>query len=135
MPNKTVINLLMLALMPVAANAQFGNMSEAQMQQMMQQGLKMQQCFSQIDQAAMERLSERGQAIEAEITALCQAGERDQAEEKAISFAREMAGDPAVQTMKKCGEGMIDLLPKIVAEQDDNERGEGSRSRHICDNQ
>lgn len=130
--NKTVINLLTLVLAPVAANAQLGNMSETQMQQMMQQGLKMQQCFSQIDPSAMERLSERGQAIEAEITALCQAGHRDQAEGKAISFAREMANDSAVQTMKKCGEGMIEMLPKIVAERDDSEQ-RAPRDRHICD--
>ncbi|WP_404356587.1 hypothetical protein [Methylotuvimicrobium sp. KM1] len=133
MIKKTLIYLAAFAFLPISSHAQFGNMTEAQMQQMMQQGLKMQECFGQIDSSAMERLSERGQSIDAEITALCRAGNRDQAQSKAMAFALEMANDPAIQAMKKCGEGMADMLPKIVTESEDYGNSETS-SRHVCDN-
>lgn len=132
MTNKARIYLAAFAFMPLSGHAQFGNMTEAQMQQMMQQGLKMQECLSQIDPSAMERLSELGQSLETEITALCNAGKREQAQSKAIAFAREMASDPSVNAMKKCGEGMVNMLPKIVAEPKDYEPSDSS-SRHICD--
>ncbi len=133
MTKKAQIYLAAIAFLPISSYAQFGNMTEAQMQTMMQQGLKMQECFGQIDPSAMKRLSERGQSIDAEITALCRAGNRDQAQSKAMAFAREMASDPSIHAMKKCGEGMADMLPKIVTESEDYDDPETS-SRHICDN-
>ncbi len=133
MTKKARIYLAAFAFLPITSQAQFGNMTEAQMQQMMQQGLKMQECFGQIDPSAMERLSERGQSIDAEITALCRAGNREQAQNKAIAFAREMASDSAVHALKKCGEGMANMLPKIVTEPEDYDHPETS-SRQVCDN-
>lgn len=133
MTKKARIYLAAIAFLPISSHAQLGNMTEAQMQQMMQQGLKMQECFGQIDASAMERLSERGQSVDAEITALCRAGNRDQAQSKAMAFAREMVSDPAIHAMKKCGEGMVDMLPKIVTESEDYDDLETS-NRHVCDN-
>jgi len=85
----------------------------------------------------LQMLQQKATQIESDIKSLCDAGKRDAALKKAISFGKEMAKDPALAEMKKCGEmmegmpmGMTQgLTPEIeVIEKDYNDA-----SLHVCD--
>ena len=119
--------ILGLCVLPVMAA---GGMSEEQMQQMMQQAEKMQQCFADIDPAVMKKLETRGQQMQAEVRALCESGKRDQAQSTAMRYGREFSGSKEMQAVMKCGamaEQMVGQMSMMTPEQIDK-RG------HVCDN-
>ncbi|MBF6649637.1 hypothetical protein [Methylobacter sp. BlB1] len=129
--NKKVLHcLILLALTPVVAHAEYPNMSQEQMQNMMAQAQKMQACFSQVDPAAMQKMAEQGQAFQAEISAMCKSGDRDGAQERAMAYAKEMMNDKAFQVMKKCGEEMAQTMPQMNMVKDYSDAKQG----HVCDN-
>lgn len=112
------------------AQAGGGRMTEEQMQQMMENAQKMQECMASIDQSAMNRLQEKGRKMQAEIKALCAAGKRKEAEKAAIAHGKEVSASKEMKEMQKCGEmakGMTQQMP-MVQEQLRAEKG-----RHICD--
>jgi len=117
---------VLLLLMPVVAVAQnFPGMSEADMQKMEQ----MQSCMEKIDEAKLKAIEQRSSQIETEIKSLCAGGKRVEAQAKAEAFGKEMANDPTVQAMGKCGEMMKGMMPKMPY----MDQGKGPSSRHVCD--
>ena len=126
--------LTCLLLFPVIASAQnMGGMqmNEAQMQQMMQQMQGMQNCMANIDQAELEAFQHQAEEMDAEVKALCATGNRDAAMSRAMAFGKQMASSNVMQDMKKCGEGMKNMLPnlpKMAQPHDDN-----AKPQHICD--
>jgi len=113
------------------AQAQNGQMSEEQMRQMMQHAQKMQKCMSNIDQSAMEALAEKGKKMEAEVKALCKAGKRDQANNMAMVYGREVSGSKEMQAMQKCSamaQGMMHNSPWMPGK-----GGKNSDGSHVCD--
>ncbi len=126
---KKFIILLFLST-PVAAFAvNYQGMNEADMQKMMQQMEKMQTCMENVDQKDLKALEQRSRQMESELKSLCASGKRDQAQKKAISFAKEITNDTTMKTMRKCGEMMKDAIPKMSFTGLDKE----SMDRHICD--
>jgi len=124
------ITALVFLLIPAAVLAQnFQGMGEADMQNMMQQMQQMEECMGNIDEARMEELQKRSEQVDAEIKSLCAQGKRDEAQKRAISFGREMAADPTVQQMQKCGELVQGMMPgmEYMQERDYSDR-------HVCDN-
>ena len=82
--------LLMLVLlssfsMHLPAQDAGGGMTEEQMQKMMQDVVKIQECMSKIDPAVMQRMEAEGNKMAAQVDALCAAGKRDEAQQKVIS--------------------------------------------------
>lgn len=129
--NKNILrHLAFLALIPIAAHAQYPNMTEEQMQKMMEQAQKMQACVSQIDPAVMEKMAKQGEALQAEISALCKSGDRDGAQERAMAYGKEIMNDEGMQAMKKCGEEMAQTMPQMNFAKDDGDKKQG----HVCDN-
>ena len=117
---------VLLLLMPVVAVAQnFPGMSEADMQKMEQ----MQSCMEKIDEAKLKAIEQRSSQIEEEIKSLCTGGKRAEAQTKAEAFGKEMANDPTVQAMGKCGEMMKGMMPKVPFA----DQGKGPSSHHVCD--
>lgn len=117
---------ILLLLMPVVASAQnYPGMSEADIQKME----KMQSCMENIDEAKLKEIERRSNQIEAEIKSLCASGKRAEAQEKAMAFGREMAKDPTMQAMSKCGEMMKGMMPKVPY----MDQGKSPSSRHVCD--
>jgi len=117
---------VLLLLMPVVAVAQnFPGMSEADMQKMEQ----MQSCMEKIDEAKLKAIEQRSSQVEAEIKSLCAGGKRAEAQAKAEAFGKEMANDPTVQAMGKCGEMMKGMMPKMPY----MDQGKGASSHHVCD--
>ena len=127
--------IVLLLLMPMVTVAQnYQNMSEEDMQKMMQQAQKMQSCMQNIDQAKLEAIDKRSSEILANIDSLCASGKRDEAQQTAISYGKEMAKDPTMQAMRKCsemmsGEMMQGMMPKTPLMDLDKDLS----SRHVCD--
>lgn len=124
-----------MLLLPISVFAQqnMGGMNEEQMQQMMQQLQGMQTCMQNIDQDEMKVFEQRAKQMETEVRALCAGGKRDEAMATALSFGKEALNNKAMQEMKKCGEGMKMMLPKIAIQTQTDE--EEKPRRHICDEQ
>jgi len=124
------ISTIILLLIPTAAFAQnYQGMSEEDMQKMMQPMLMMQSCMKDVDQTGMKALEKRSNQLEAEVKSLCASGKREEAQAKAISFGKEMMEDPAMQTMRKCGEMMEGMMPKTPFMDQHEDRSDG----HVCD--
>jgi len=130
-----ISTIILLLLMPMATVAQnYQNMSEEDMQKMMQQMQKMQSCLENIDQAELDALDQRASQMRTKVESLCASGKRDEAQETAMSFAKEMAKDPTIQSAKKCTElvssemmqGMMPKMPLMNLDKD-------LTSRHVCD--
>jgi predicted lipoprotein len=121
--------MILLLLVPIIGSAQdFQGMSEKDMQKMMQQ---MESCMKQVDQEKLQALEKRAQQIEAELKSLCASGKRDAAQAKAISFEKEMENNPAMKTVKKCGEIMKDGLPNMPLM--DLDKNKDDPNQHVCD--
>jgi hypothetical protein len=121
-------------LLPLAASAQQpAGLNQDQMAKLMQQAQTMQSCMQNIDQAAMQAFEEHAHKMGAEMKALCAAGQRDAAMEKAIEFGKETAANPALAQMQKCGEGMRQTMPSFMPETSKS-KNDASSKRHPCDN-
>ena len=122
--------IFLILLLPISVFAEnMGGMSEEQMQQMMQQAQGMQTCMQNIDQAEMQAFEQRAKQMSADAQALCASGKRDEAMQLAMAFGKEVSSNKAMQEMKKCGEGMMNMMPKIVAQNNEH----GKSNHHICD--
>jgi len=80
-----------------------GGMSDEQMQQMREAAQKMQQCFKDIDQKALDKLELEGKQIETQIKELCVAGKKDKARAAAVDYAKRVNASKDVRQMRKCG--------------------------------
>lgn len=120
--------IIVLLSLPVYAQ-NMSTMSEQSIQQMMEQAQKMQACMQNIDQSRLPELERKARVMESEIKALCTQGKRDQAEQKAVDFAKEVAQDKDLQAMRTCGEMMQGVMPQMPPV--DYERSAGNK--HICD--
>ena len=131
-----LIYALSLCFMMAPALAQTPQgMSQQDMQTMMQAAQQMMACMSQVDQTEVKQLEQRSNEMEAEIDSLCKAGKRDEAQEKALAFSKEIMASPAMQQMKECGKqfegmkGMESIMPKMGIDAIEKELKEN----HVCD--
>lgn len=119
--------MLLLTATALAQNAQ--DMSGQDMQSMMQKMQEMQSCMATIDQAELKAIEQRSEKLDAEINALCSAGKRDEAQDKVMAFGKEVAESPAMQTLKKCTEGLQDMVPEVGV----GDILEEYKDKHVCD--
>ncbi len=118
-----VIPLMLIPTVVVAQN--YPGMSEADMQKIQE----MQSCMEKVDREQLKSIEQRQYQFEAEVRSLCERGERDEAQKKAISFEQEMARHPAILAMSKCGEIAADMMPDMPF----MDQEEYDSSRHVCD--
>ncbi len=124
------LTMSLLLAFPMAISAQdYSNMNEADLEKMMQQMEKMQSCMGRIDETKIKSLEQRTKKMEAEVQSLCAAGDRDQAQEKAMAYGEDLANDPTMRSLVECGEIMKDAIPDISF----SVLNEVSANRHICD--
>ena len=119
----TKILLLSVLWIPMALFAQDEQMSEEQMQQMMENAGKMQDCMAHMDQQAMDAFAAKGEKVNAEIKKLCAAGKRDEAQKMAVDYGKEMASSKEMRAMQQCG-GMVNQMAMA---------GNGEKPGHVCD--
>jgi len=123
--------LILSLLLPVFALAQQPQgMNEKEMQQMMQRMQKMQTCMQDIDQSQLKELEHRSRQVEVEIEALCDDGKREEAQQRAMDFGREISRDPNLQTMRRCGEMMQGMMPAVPFADYEQKTAE---HKHVCD--
>lgn len=120
--------LLLSSIAPALAD--HGGMNDEQMQLMMENAKKMQECMDRIDPAVFDQLEKQGREMETEIKALCAAGKHDEAEKKAMAYGKEMSNTEGMKELQKCGQmgkGMMEHMPVI------REKLEEGKAGHICD--
>jgi len=111
-----------------------GGIDEAQLQGMMQGMAQMAACFQNLDQDKLNVMAEEGKAMEAELKQLCAAGERDKAQDKAMSYGIKFMNSDELKQLQQCGEmakGMIPEMPDYSAYVDPD--SEENANRHVCD--
>lgn len=124
MKNALLLSLLLLS--PVAAVAQdFPAMPQMDMQKLQQ----MQECMQQVDQKQLKAIENQQQQFDTEIRALCKSGKRDQAQQKAIAYAKKIMNNPAIKAMQKCGDIVRGMMPEMPVMQMEKEL----ESQHVCD--
>jgi len=127
-----IFTKIIILMLPAAASAQnFQNMSEADMQNMMQQAQKMQACMAEIDESDMKKFEQRANQMQAKVDALCASGKRDEAQEEGIAFAREVSSNESMKKMQTCSKMMEGTMPGMPTMLQDAP-GEGD-NQHICD--
>ena len=122
---------LLLILPAISAAQNYQNMSEADMQKMMQQMQQVQACMAGIDQTELKKFEVRANQMEADINALCAKGKRDEAQQEAMTFGKEVASTPTMQKMRECGKMMEGAMPGMPT-MHDYASGEND-NQHICD--
>jgi len=130
MKSLLIASMTLLPAMVCAQNYGPAGMDKAQMQQMMQGAQAMQSCMKNIDEAEMQAFQNKAQAMDIEVKTLCASGKRDAAMSRAMAFGKETASSPLMQQMKKCGENMRHMMPKVATT---GHNDDGSAPRHICD--
>ena len=124
--------ILVVLLAPAGALAQNpGAMNQGNMQNMMQVMQQVQECMAGIDEAKLQELQVKSEKMSREIDSLCSQGQRDKSQKTAITFGREIASDPTLKQMQKCGEMAQGALPMMgeVKTYDEKEYA----GKHVCD--
>ena len=121
--------MLLLSLLPMVAMAQNNSGMPMDMQKMMEQAMKAQACMEDIDTSEFDRIEQEGRAKEAEIKALCDAGNREEAQETAIAYSRKMMQEPAMKKVRECSEHLRGMLPTMPFDNFEEE----FKNKHICD--
>lgn len=124
--------LLLAAALPVSAQQPEGA-SEGNMEQMMQGMMQMASCMQNIDQDQLNSLVEESQGLESELKQHCAAGERDEAQQKAIAFGQKFIQSEEFKQLQQCGEAAQDMMPEMPDYASYQEAEDGVESRHVCD--
>lgn len=120
-----------LLLFPVIVNAQ--QMNQQDMQAMMGQMQEMAACMQTIDRNELKGLEQEAKKFEEEVKGLCKSGKKDEAQEKAIEFARKTMKSPALTTMRKCTEKMPESMKGMMPNMDPEEIAKDYSKGHVCD--
>ncbi len=123
----TIILLLSMPIFAVAQN--FQDMSQEDMQKMMQQMQQAQACIQKVDQNELKALEQRSNQFQAEVKSLCADGKRNEAQQKALVFGREIVKDPTMQAVKKCSEVVTVGMPEMPYTDPEKYLAE----HHVCD--
>ena len=128
------LTITLLCLMPITSFAQNPmGMSEGDMQKMMQQMQAAQACMEKIDQSELDALEKKANQIEAEMKSLCASGKRDEAQEKAMVYMKQVVNSPAVKQAKRCGEMMKDSMQGMMPDAPFMNEDKDYTSQHVCD--
>ena len=98
--NKTLSGLLLTVILGLSQD--MGQMNQEQMQIMMQEMQKIQECMSKVDIGSLENMQAEAIAIEKEVKQLCQNKQRAQAQDKAVAYAKKVMNMPAILQIKEC---------------------------------
>jgi len=126
--------ITMMCLMPFTSFAQYPmGMSEGDTQKMMQQMQAAQACMEKIDQSELEALEKKADQFEAEMKSLCASGKRDEAQQKAMVYMKQVVNSPAVKQAKRCGEMMKDSMQGMMPDAPFMNEDKDYTSQHVCD--
>ncbi len=89
----------------------------------------MQGCLQQIEPAKLQRFLKRGQHTKTQIETLCAEGDREFAQDLAITFVDLYKNDSTARSVKRCSERAPSLVPQFDI---DNFNGTAN-GRHVCE--
>ena len=125
--NKWVSLLAVVACLPLAA--QEFSMTAEEIAAMQKKAAEAQACMAKIDQGRFQELQADGEQKLSEISALCKAGKRNEAQSMAVAYGKAVMADPMVKELQACL-GLIKLeIPQATwadLEQEDT-------PTHVCD--
>ena len=93
----------------------------------------MQACLQGIDQSALKKLEEEQKTFEKEIKAMCASGDRDKAQDKAISYTKDIMNSPEIVKMRKCTENLTGMAKQMVPDMSFEALQKEFDKRHVCD--
>lgn len=123
--------LLLFLLSPAVVSAQ--SMNQQDMQNMMAQVQEVQACMQTIDQDELNKLQQDSKVFEAEVKSLCKDGKRDEAQDKALAYSKEVMNSPAMDTMRKCTENLSGALKGMMPDLSPEKIAKDFSDRHVCD--
>jgi hypothetical protein len=91
---------------------------------------KAQACMAKADQEQLQLLQSDALQVMAETEALCEAGDRDTAQQNSIVFAQQSLQKPIVKEWQQCMGLLGQTLPLLALVQMQNPEATGS---HVCD--
>jgi hypothetical protein len=125
-----LVTVALLMAAPLYAQ-DFSNMDQAQIEGFMKQAQAMQVCMADIDQQELDALRVEAEKVTAELQALCKAGERDEAQAKAINYGKQMLKDPVMLELKECTGMASQMIPQTMWAELENE----DTHAHVCNMQ
>ncbi|MGB5224748.1 MAG: hypothetical protein WBM38_13595 [Arenicellales bacterium] len=125
------IGLILFLLSPATVFAQ--QMSQQDMQDMMVQVQEVQACMQTIDQNELNKLQEESKKIEAEVKSLCNNSKRDEAQDKAMAYSKEVINSAAMATMRKCTENLSGALKGMMPDLSPEKIAKDFSDKHVCD--
>ncbi|MBU0484523.1 MAG: hypothetical protein KKB30_08415 [Proteobacteria bacterium] len=127
-----ILLIILFGLIPVLVDAQdYQGFKQADMEKMMQQAEVLQQCMDKVDKAELDAIDRRSNELEVKIKDLCEAGKRDEAQDTAMAFGKEIMSNPAMVQMKKCGDLTQGMLPP--EQRQSSEYDFDFSQHHVCD--
>ena len=121
--------IYIFVLFPVVAFAQGNPGMPPNMQMDMEQMQKAMACMENLDRSSFEGLEQEGKKMEAEIGALCRKGSRDEAQDKAMAYGKDMMNRPEIKKMRECSKLAAGMMPKMPFDK----YAEENKNRHVCD--
>ncbi|GMR07192.1 MAG: hypothetical protein BMS9Abin26_0194 [Gammaproteobacteria bacterium] len=99
-----ILTSLLLIIAPLFATAasHYQGMNKADIEKSMQQMRELQACMKNIDQSELKKIEMRSRKVDTEIKSLCAQGKRDAAQNKAISYGKEISKNPTMKKMTEC---------------------------------
>ncbi len=102
-------------------------------EQMMQSMMQMQRCISEtVDMRYLEDMATNGEKMAKHIKQLCESDQRQQAQDSAMTYAKDMQSNPNFQAMKKCTAQMGNAFPGAQALQEEFDI-DSLKENHVCD--
>ena len=102
-------------------------------EQMMRNMMHMQRCISEtVDRRYLEAMAANGEKMAKHIKQLCESGQRLQAQNSAMTYAKDMQSNPSVQAMQKCAADIDNSLPSAQVLQK-KFTIDHLQENHVCD--
>ena len=125
----TGITLLLLSMTAFAQNPY--EINDPAIQKMMEEMQKYEICMAKIQQSQFIEIQRLQEKFVEEVRPLCDSGNRDKAQKRAIKFGKEMSNHPVIIEISKCGELLTGELAKDEVE--DMDFNYETSDIHVCD--
>ena len=125
-----IFAITLLYLIPITVLAQNPmGMNADEVQIMMQNIKKAQECMAKIDRSEQLTLEVKQMRFEDAVRPLCASGKRDAAQKKALLFEKEMSNNSLLKALNKCNQ----LMGSLAEEMSSMDHDEDYSKQHVCD--
>lgn len=108
----------------------FPGMTQEQVRLIMENSRKIQECLATEGKEPLKRVQQLNAKNSKTLDALCKADKRDEAEETAVRFGKELAESEDMRVIKKCSGGKTKIADIYKVQEDS---ADPNAPKHICD--